>query len=363
MAQFLGFGNGQDGVATLSGTDAPIDSSCSGTSGTRSLSATNASFTAGQIILIHQTRGTNAGTWELNQIFSYTSGTITTTTNLTNTYTDSGASQAQVLVLKQYSGVTVSSTLTAKAWDGNVGGILAFLCSGKTTISGAINSTGRGYRGASGGSLQQQTGRQGEGTSGERNTRSTAANGSGGGGGQGGPGNNTRPAGAGGGGGHSGAGTTGGTFNGGTGGTGGSASGVTTLTTLTFGGGGGESGTRDNTDTNSAIPGAGGGIILIFSRSIVVTGTVAANGDTAVHGGAPYGNGGGAGGAVFIKAVSADIGSAKVTASGGSGSGSGGAGSAGRVRIEACSVSGTTSPTASEQEGGFDFCGSANFIM
>ena len=140
MSQYLApvFGTGEDGVLTISSntTDSPIDSSCSGTSGTTSLSATNASFEAGQLILIHQSRGTGVGQWELNKISSYVAGTITTVLSLSYTYTDSGASQAQVLVVKQYSGITINSgkTLTAKAWDGNIGGILAYFCSGATTI-------------------------------------------------------------------------------------------------------------------------------------------------------------------------------------------------------------------------------------
>ena len=71
MAQFYNFGNGSDGAATLSGTDAPVDSSCSGTSATTSLSATNGSFAANQVILIHQTRGSGVGQWEINIIQSY----------------------------------------------------------------------------------------------------------------------------------------------------------------------------------------------------------------------------------------------------------------------------------------------------
>src|SRR5438045_1091315 len=110
------FGNSSDGTLSVSGstTDAPIDSACTGTSGTTSLTATNASFAASQRVLIHQTRGTGVGNWELNTIASYVAGTITTVSPLANTY----ASGAQVLVVKQHSGVTISGTLTAKAWTG-----------------------------------------------------------------------------------------------------------------------------------------------------------------------------------------------------------------------------------------------------
>ena len=166
MAQFLTserFGNGSDGALTISGntTESPTDSSCSGTSGTTSLSATNASFAANQIILIHQSRGTGAGAWELNVISSYVAGTITTTYALSNTYTDSGASQAQVRVLNQYSSATINSgiTYTTKAWDANVGGILAVLCNGTITVTGTISANAKGYLGgtgdAGGGEVQQ----------------------------------------------------------------------------------------------------------------------------------------------------------------------------------------------------------------
>jgi hypothetical protein len=48
-----------------------------------------------------------------------------------------------------------------------------------------------------------------------------------------------------------------------------------------------------------------------------------------------------------------------ITATGGSGGTSAGSGSVGRIRIEACSRTGTTNPLASESVGGFSYCGSA----
>ena len=96
-----GFGNGTDGDLTISTdtTEAPIDSTCSGTAGQFSLTATNASFASGQAILIHKTRGlttTSAGAWELNYIASYSTGAISTVYPLQFTYQDSGADQSQV---------------------------------------------------------------------------------------------------------------------------------------------------------------------------------------------------------------------------------------------------------------------------
>src|SRR3990167_8129530 len=68
------FGDGSDGALTISvdTTEAPTDSAATGTVATYSLSATNASFATGQRIMIHQSRGTNAGVWEKNEIAGYT---------------------------------------------------------------------------------------------------------------------------------------------------------------------------------------------------------------------------------------------------------------------------------------------------
>ena len=57
------FGDGSDGALTISSntTESPIDASCTGTTGTKTLNALNASFAANQIIYIHQSRGTGVG--------------------------------------------------------------------------------------------------------------------------------------------------------------------------------------------------------------------------------------------------------------------------------------------------------------
>ena len=377
MTQFFDFGNGSDGILTISSSTiyAPIDSSCSGSSGSTSLSATNTSFSAGQRILIIQSRGTGVGNWEVNQISSYVAGTITTVHQLANTYTDSGASQAQVLVLKQYSSGVITATLTGKAWNTNIGGIIAFLINGKLTISGsgqiALNGANGtdtddnqepgnqgGFRGGVSVETSQTAAGQGEGTSGDRDTYSTSANGSGGGGG----GSNS------GGGGGGGNGTVGSNGSG-TGGTGGSASGSADLTTMTFGGAGG--GGRDGADQGSGAN--GGGIVLIFAKEIDTSGAsgTATNVNGGDGGAGPTGGGagcgGGAGGSVFIKSVVATLGTNKITATGGSaGSGdgfNGGAGGSGRIRIESCSRTGVTNPSASESIGGHSFCGSLASII
>lgn len=295
------FGNGSDGAyAPTTGTDAPIDSACTGTASTTSLSATNASFSAGQLILIHQTRGTDAGVWELNKIQSYVAGTITTAYALTNTY----STGAQVMVLKQYSSANIASgeTIVAKSYNDSVGGLFGFVCMGPTTVTGTIsnngangtqgtsqNSTGGGFRG--GGGTNGGAAAQGGSTLGV-GSASMSANGSGGGGGQGG---------------------------GGGGAMGALIHSVASLVTkFVFGGAGGGSNSNSGTGQQGA---NSGGIVLIISKSITVTGAIRTNGGAGSGnaGNQTEGSGGGAGGAILIKGQSVTLGSGLVTSSGGAG--------------------------------------------
>lgn len=340
------FGDGSDGALTISTntTDAPIDSACTGTVDTYTLSATNASFAANQRILIHQTQGANAGTYQETVIESYTAGTITTRDKLIISY----VTGAQVLVIKQYTTITVNSGVTwrAKKWDGTVGGILSKRASTSVTVNGTIDvgaTPGGGYglspcgfRGAT-----TQSG-QGEGTSGAGNTVSTAANGNGGGGGSTGTDN------GGGGGGHANAGTDGLTAP--SVGLGGSYTGSANLSTMTFGGGGGRGGDA------SGEGGVGGGIIDIASPTITVhasTGYILSSGSDGQVGSTPKGSGGGggAGGSIRLRGQTLTLGTNRILAQGGIGGnsgdekGNGGNGSLGRVAIGYyTSVSGTSTP-------------------
>lgn len=345
------FGSGGDGALTIAvnTTDAPIDSACTGTAGLSTLAATNAGFATGQVILIHQSQGTNAGQWERNSIQSYTAGTITLQTALLGTYTTG----AQVLVLKQYTTVTVNVGIiyTAKAWNGTVGGILSFLASGAVTVTGTITATGKGYRGGASQGLGQN-GFQGEGTTGAGvQLKAANGNGAGGGGQEGGFGSN----GAGGGGGNGSVGT-GGSNSGGAGGNGGapgSTSGTNDLTTMTFGGGGG-SGDNHMGSGVSGAGGHGGGIIFITAAGITTTGGITAignNGDPSVGGddGRGANGGAGAGGSILLKAQAATLGTNLILASGGTGGGTdgfGGNGGVGRIHLDyLTSYTGTTTPT------------------
>jgi hypothetical protein len=344
------FGSGGDGALTISAdtTDTPIDSACTGTSGSQSLSATNASFATGQILLIHQTQGTGAGLWERNEITSYTSGTITLVNALSRTF----GTGAQVLVLKQYTNVTINSgkTWIAKAWNGTVGGILGFLCNGTLTVTGSINATGKGFRGGQENPTGNTNGYGGEGQNGGYNEQRNSANGSGagaaslygneraggGGGGNGSSGNNGGQA------------TPG---RGGIAGIGGGVTGNNSLTTLLMGGGGGSGAVESGASAGNA-GGNGGGIVYVYANDIAtITGTIINNGSNGSGTTSGSAGGAGAGGSVLLKCITAALGTTKVTASGGTGGDGGGTsdggnGGNGRIHVDYyTSVSGTTTPT------------------
>jgi hypothetical protein len=361
------FGDGKDGALTISGdtSQSVANASCSGSATSTTLTLGAAStFANGDVVLIHQTRGTGVGQWEINKIGSGAGGTtLTLSTALNYTFTDSGASQAQVYTVPRYTTVTVNSGKTwspNQAWDQNIGGILTFAAKVSATITGNISASAVGFLKGSSSAEDQTYGHQGEGTIGAGDTNSKDANGNGGGGGEKESGtSNAKNASGGGGGGYALAGTTGPTQAGSdnpqagakAGGTGGSAVDATDLTTMNFGGGGGAGGTGQGGGNNDA-GGNGAGIIIAFVKVYTVTGDVSVNGGAAQDTYDLGGGGGGAGGSCLIQCNTATLGTAKITAAAGAGGaqnlygGGGGAGSVGRIAIHhSGTVSGTTNPT------------------
>jgi len=363
-SRFLGLGNGSDGVIAL-GSYTPLKYTCSGSSAASSLTATG-TFSAGDRLFIHQSRGTGAGYYEDNRVASYTTGTITLVHPLEHTYTDSGNSQAQVLVVKEASSVT--GTITAPAWDGNVGGVFIIACNG--VFNGIVSANAKGFRGGIGAS--DYDGYQGEGYPGygvKTSPTNRTANGNGAGGASG-SNNTSKQMPGGGGGGHAVAGTIGNDpASQGTPGAAGGAIGTATLTSLYFGGGGGGGAGRHGggvTWWDGGTGGTGGGIIVVYANSFSSTASLIMNGANGGVGetGDSGAGGGGAGGSGLMKCVKGTIGSSKITATAGTGGASeAGAGAAGRIRIESCSLSGTTSPTASTATGGHSYCGGGAFIF
>lgn len=331
------YGNGGAGVVSQNSvTDSPIDSGATGTSGTKSLSATNGSFAAGQIILIIDMR---TGAREINVIASYVAGTITTKYALQNNYTN-----AQVIVGAQHQTYEATS-VTPKAWDGTVGGVFFRIANGSIVIN-SLAGSGKGFRGGAGATTSAS---QGEGTGGA-GTTSRSANGNGGGGGAGDAGNQAS---GGGGGGHAAAGTNGQDQPNPDPGIGGNSVGSADLSTMFMGGAGGGGGRGAGVTGIGGNGGNGGCIVVLIAPRITISGASALDGNVGSNGsdeGAA--GGGGAGGSGYLVGQTIVLGSNLLTAlagAGGTAGGSnrnGGAGSAGRFHIEySDSISGTTNPT------------------
>jgi|GEM_PF-2400328 len=87
----------------------------------------------------------NTGNYEVASIASVAGTTITFAAPLTKSYTPSG--NVQLITLPQYNGgATVTDTLTAQAWNGTTGGVLAFESCGTITLNANIDVSNKGFR-------------------------------------------------------------------------------------------------------------------------------------------------------------------------------------------------------------------------
>ncbi len=163
----------------------------------------------------------------------------------------------------------------------------------------------------------------------------------------------------GGGGGHGAAGSTGGANSNGDaqGGAGGSAYASIDTGLLLGGSGGGSGSAGSGANAPGGGGGGGGGAVVIIAPTIQIPGSLAAHGG---KGGDQTGSGdggsggGGAGGALWLRASAVDLTGGTITATGGAGGkastssppygGDGGPGAVGRVRIDATSIQGTSTP-------------------
>jgi hypothetical protein len=256
----------------------------------------------------------------------------------------------QVIRVPRYQTATLGAGLTAAAWNGRTGGVLAVDVAGTVTLGGTVSVDGMGFRGGLGGSFDggggantdfrttgatPTNGYKGEGIAGTpRNltfvpgpsgndgyprgdkARGAPANG-GGGGTDGAPASNSQNSGGGGG------------ANGGTGGMGGNtwssnlARGgyggtavAASATRIVLGGGGGAGSVND---CSSGAGANGGGIILLRAESLAGTGTLSARGDTAPNAGQDGAGGGGAGGSVVVVVASGTLAGLSVDVRGGNG--------------------------------------------
>lgn len=387
---FIGFGNGKDGDLVVSSTNTIINNytsiSGSTTAGSKTINVADATnFAIGDAIIIHQTRGTNGGEKQKNRIEGKSGNQLTVSIPLNIAYADDGGTnQAQIIRCPEYSSVKINNgaSIAPTAWNGDVGGIIAYSCNGKTVVDGFFNLKGKGFRGGLGANDdagripayygESTTGPSAQGPGGIDGTG--AANGAGGG-----AGGSRSDNGAGGGGaGHANSGSTGTTA--GTNpnpGQGGSSVGDTSFNTAHLGAGGGGGGIDDSTYGGQG--GDGSGLLFADSYEFVInnsTGYVDMDGTNGTgHGDSGGGGGGGAAGGAFVRTVKGDIGTDRFYARAGTGGpaghlfadgGDGGNGSKGRVRVEACSLSGSLGATYADYasvNGGKEWCGTGTVMM
>lgn len=130
--------------------------------GSRTLTvASTTGIAAGDLVLVWQVQGGPyasgttgpldltagpVGAYDLVRVASVSGTTLTLSTALQESYAATGA---QVVRVPEFTTVTVPSgtAITAPAWDGTTGGIVAFLARGAVNLEGAIHADGRGGRG------------------------------------------------------------------------------------------------------------------------------------------------------------------------------------------------------------------------
>lgn len=280
----------------------------------------------------------SAGMYEFNSVCSISGDTLILDYELIHSYAVAG--KVQVVLVPHYSQATVTGTLSADAWNGSTGGVIAIEVSGTLTLSANINAEGKGFQGGiytpSAASCSWFTSypnyyysmssgiglTKGQGISpiitGKECGKGPQGNGGGGG--------NNHNAG-GGGGGHAGAGGKGGNnndpgnfnchgYNPGLGGVP-----LSDNPARWYFGGGGGSGHGNNSDPGSiSSGGAGGGIVFIKADSLI------GNGHQIKAGGAVGGysmndgaGGAGAGGTVILNVNNYDASTLSVDVSGGDG--------------------------------------------
>lgn len=343
-----GFGKGASGTSYA----VPANIACSATISTTTVTLVSAStFANAMLVLIHQTKGTGAGAWELNKIISG-GGTTTLTMEYPtqNTYTNSGVtSNAQIIELKQYNSLT-SGSITCPAWDGAQGGIIAWMDKGTSTINGTLTTVGKGFRASTeyknqDGPAETDKG-EGSGTDTFGTTEGRTANGNGGGGG----GSAGSDGGSNGSGGASGGSKTAGSDGYNTGystATGGEVVWGSYGSTVTLGGGAGSRVSANAGDAGAAGTN-GSGLLFVFAKNIIVTGSITLNstaGDLTGDSSTYSAGAGGAGSAMFWGETIA-LGSSLITANGGQAKGTSKfGGNGGIVARYSHSFTGTTSPT------------------
>jgi uncharacterized repeat protein (TIGR01451 family) len=321
----------------------------------------NTNFTAGnfEYVIASSTVGTGGGTLSL-------------TTPLKKSYSNADATaiagqrRFQVIRVPQYSSANITTAITAPAWDGSKGGIIAIDIAGQLTFEtgGSIDADGKGFRGGggrilSGGSVSNNTdvvtlssvnvnASKGEGIVGTpkylvnsgfsalitgtsegypNGSYGRGAPGNAGGGGTDGISANTNNSGGGGGGNGGFGGKGGNTWDSNLpyGGDGGVLFPASAGGQLVLGGGGGAGTINNNTGSPAGVASSGapgGGIVMVRAGSIFGSGVISANGKTPSPATIPTqdsSGGGGAGGSILVIADSGTASGLTLNANGGTG--------------------------------------------
>ena len=367
------YGDGSDGNLSVSGTFVMSSSASGGRSSAdgytatltsnRSTGATGlpvsrvAGFTAGDEVLIIQSKGSNAGRYETRFLSGVSGNTLNLTVGLGQGYSIGGHNKVQVVRIPHYNDVTVpgGATLRSDSWDGEKYGIVVFRARGTVTIAGTATVASRGYRA---GALMCNgcwgRGTRGEGHTGGPDQYNWNNIGSGGGGGGA---EWCHSGNGGGGGGHAGRGSNGATWGNRCGGScqhcgspapGGDSTGSSNLSSLFFGGAGGSGGRDGDNPDRGGSAGSGGGIVRIWASTMSVSGLIDARGQNAPNDatGETGGGGGGAGGSIYLTTDSITANSNTIRADrgnlapGASGRPGGGNGAQGRIRLDYATFNG-----------------------
>ena len=365
-------GRGADGALTVSGA---VDLSTKGGGAYAVASITGASLVttvapaglaANDEVLILNLHGTDAarasvGTWEFRSVASVVGTTITLQSPIQELFgqtTNSVLTGQSIVVLRvpNFTSVTVNaaSTLSVPAWNGTIGGVLAFRANGTVSVAntGSIHVDGRGYAGGATGTIAGNDAFQGESYAGSGDgnglynnlTGAWVANYGGGGAYI-----------TGGGGNYAGGATPGASWNPPGSDTmipaAGLPYGQADLALLLPGSGGGGVWRPDGVGTcNSPGPGGNGaGVVYVAANAFVASGVnaLSATGGTTTacaSGSFTYGAGGGSGGTVWLVTRTATLPAGSVDALGGAGRTgmirNGGNGGYGRVRVDYDTVNG-----------------------
>ena len=195
------YGDGSDGDFTVTSANTVVNkysalSSNASAGDTSIVVDTPGNFGANDTVLIIQMQSAsnpdNVGNYEFKRVVSVSGSTLTLSAPLENSYTtgtfnSTNAEAAQVIRVPEFNDLTISdgASITADAWDGKTGGIVAIKVRGVLRFNGTgkIDVTAKGYRGGScNGCGNNAWGQQGEGITGlGQNSLDANVNGGGGG--------------------------------------------------------------------------------------------------------------------------------------------------------------------------------------